>query len=84
MVFKNVAMEQDHPLWIEGRNAPCDGAIFDNVSVVDRSATVVPRTAVKFMADVRNMVGEIGVQSPHCQPQVAPAGNSLLIRCASG
>ena len=66
-------------MWIEGRNAPCDGASFRNVTVVD----ALPRAAVAFMADVQDMTGEISVHNPHCKPQTAPQGkgNSLLISC---
>jgi hypothetical protein len=40
-------------VWIEGRNAPCHGASFENVTVVDSA----PRIAVVFMADVKDMSG---------------------------
>ena len=83
-IFRGVAAQANHPIWIEGhQNAPCDGASFDNVTVVDG----VFRTAVVFTADVVNVAGLISVQNARCcgagkwtcPPQTVPEGNSLVI-----
>jgi hypothetical protein len=67
------------PIWIEGRNSPCDGATFTNVTVIDSRATA----PVAFMGVVRNMAGNINVKNPHCSgPESPPPGNSLVIACA--
>ena len=77
-IFENVATGGQHPVWIEGKNAPCEGSSFDNVTVVDQQK----RPAVAFMADVEQMSGEIDVINTHCVNQTVPAGNSLVIACA--
>ena len=87
-IFRGVATQADHPIWIEGQNAPCDGASFDNVTVVDG----VSRTAVVFTADVVNVAGLISVQNARCcgagrwtcPPQTVPEGNSLVINSCGG
>jgi hypothetical protein len=84
VIFRNVGTGGGHPIWLEGREAPCDGASFDNVTVVDEKQA---RTGVVFTADVEDMAGEIVVHNPlccdggvwHCQPQSVPKGNSLHI-----
>lgn len=79
-VFKSVATAGQHPFWIEGKNAPCDGASFRNVTIVDE----LKRPAVSFMADVEQMSGKVEVVNARCMHQTAPAGNSLVIACAQG
>ena len=76
-IFEHVATVSEHPMWIEGRNSPCDGAAFRNVTIVDDQK----RTPVNFMADVEHMSGAIGVRSPQCAAETAPPGNTVLISC---
>ncbi len=76
-IFESVATGGQHPVWIEGRNAPCEGSSFHNVTVVDQ----LKRPAVVFMADVEQMTGEIDVINRHCINQTVPVGNSLVIAC---
>lgn len=76
-VFNNVAGMGENPIWIEGRNAPCVGAVFQNVTVYDKK----PRDAVNFMADVEHMEGEIMVDNPQCAKEVSPPNNDLQITC---
>jgi len=77
-VFKDVAATGGQPLWIEGRNAPCHGTTFTNVTVIDDR----DRAAVLFMADVEGMAGTITVHRPGCTEEAAPPGNTLVISCA--
>ena len=70
------------PFWIEGRNSPCVGATFLNVTIVDQHQVAGGSPPViNFMGDVEGMSGEIIVDSPHCKDEGVPAGNSLVVRC---
>jgi hypothetical protein len=77
-LFQGVATAQGAPLWFEGKNAPCHGATFKNVTLIDDRE----RPAVNFMADVQGMAGTIAVKRPGCTKEVAPPGNTLVISCA--
>ena len=76
--FQNVATGGGGPVWIEGNNSPCDGTVFNNVTVTDDQN----RPPVKFLGDVTHMSGTIAVKNPHCTKEAVPQGNSLSISCS--
>lgn len=81
-VFTNdVADFKGPPFWIEGMNHPCVGATFRNVTLIDKVQPSGSTPNVHFTGDVRNMAGEIVVDSPNCVKEEAPPGNSVLITC---